>query len=470
MSEAIRQFINSIPSNKTAFALRKVYDLAFPNNLDTALTASVTQTQAGALVLRGDCVFHEITTSATAGNAVSLPYPKQGMFHFVKNSAAANAIQVYAATPGTIESVATATGVAQEHGDGVLYFCLIDGNYIRLGGMQATEAFTTLSATTISMNDGGYVDFSNAAVAAAGNGQSTYTVIADQINAVTGADGTKGVALPAASAGRAVFVVNTDQTNTLKVAPINAGNDTINSLTAGTGVFTMGPARAAWFIPTSATQWYVTGDAAIVGTPTEQDLDGLTASATELNYNDITTLGTLAASKAWTSDANLDTVMPTGGLLTVQSGGAVTMSSGSTTTLSGAVVQAPVFVADATPYAVLAADSGKLHIILEQANTITLNLPAIAAGLSYKFVMGGVATEAQNWVIVATTPSYYNGGVSWDDSNAVASPVPVYANGTSHLTLTATTPEAGTEINIFSNGTEWFVHGAVFSTATPAFT
>ena len=162
--------------------------------------------------------------------------------------------------------------------------------------------------------------------------------------------------------------------------------------------------------------------------------------------------------------------MPTGGLLTVQSGGAVTLEAGSTLTASGAVVQAPVFVADATPYTVLAADSGKLHIILEQTNSITLNLPTIAAGLSYKFVMGGVATEAQNWVIVATTPSFYNGGVTWDDSNAVASPVPVYGNGTSHLTLTATTPEAGTEIGIYSNGTEWFVHGAVFSTATPAFT
>jgi len=196
----------------------------------------------------------------------------------------------------------------------------------------------------------------------------------------------------------------------------------------------------------------------------------VTATAVELNYNDIATLGTLAASKAWTSDANLDTVMPTGGLLTMQSGAGQTYSAGSTLTLSGTVIQAPVFVADATPYTVLAADSGKLHIILEQTNTITLNLPVIAAGLSYKFIMGGVATEAQNWVIVATTPSFYNGGVTWDDSNAVASPVPVYGNGTSHLTLTATTPEAGTAIEIYSNGTEWFVCGAVFSAATPAFT
>ena len=197
---------------------------------------------------------------------------------------------------------------------------------------------------------------------------------------------------------------------------------------------------------------------------------GVTATAAELNTLDVATAGTLAASKAWTSDASLDTVMPTGGLLTVQSGGAITLNSGSTLTASGAIVQAPVFVADATPYTVLAANSGKLHIILEQTSSITLNLPVIAAGLSYKFVMGGVATEAQNWVIVATTPSFYNGGVTWDDSNAVASPVPVYGNGTSHLTLTVTTPEAGTAIEIYSNGTEWFVHGTISSATTPAFT
>jgi len=196
----------------------------------------------------------------------------------------------------------------------------------------------------------------------------------------------------------------------------------------------------------------------------------MTASAAELNYNDIATLGTLAASKTWTSDASLDTVMPTGGLLTVQSGGAVTLNSGSTLTASGAIVQAPVFVADATPYSVLAADSGKLHIILEQTSNITLNLPVIAAGLSYKFVMGGVATEAQDWIIVATTPSFYNGGVAWTDLNDAESNLAVvYANGTSHLTLTVTTPAAGTGLEIYSNGTEWFVHGTVISDSTPAF-
>jgi hypothetical protein len=147
-----------------------------------------------------------------------------------------------------------------------------------------------------------------------------------------------------------------------------------------------------------------------------------------------------------------------------------TLSATGTTTLAG-IVQAPVFVADATPYTVLAANSGKMHIILEQTSSITLNLPVIAAGLSYKFVMGGVATEAQNWVIVATTPSFYNGGIAWTDlDDAESNLAVVYGNGSSHLTLTVTTPAAGTCIEIYSNGTEWFVHGTVISDSTPAFT
>lgn len=56
----------------------------------------------------------------------------------------------------------------------------------------------------------------------------------------------------------------------------------------------------------------------------------ITATAAELNYNDIATLGTLAASKTWTSDASLDTIMPTGGKLTVQSGADITLNSGAT--------------------------------------------------------------------------------------------------------------------------------------------
>ena len=175
-------------------------------------------------------------------------------------------------------------------------------------------------------------------------------------------------------------------------------------------------------------------------------LGGVTASAAELNVTDGALATNAVAAKA-----------------------AIIGSDASLTV--GGVKQAPVFVADATPYTVLAANSGKRHVILEQASNITLNLPVIAAGLSFKFILGGVATEAQNWIIVATTPSFYNGGVVWLDSdNAADNVASVYGNGSSHLTLTAVTPEAGTAIEIYSNGTEWFVAGTITSATTPTFT
>ena len=107
------------------------------------------------------------------------------------------------------------------------------------------------------MTDGAYLKLSTAALAAAGTNQGTYAVVADQVNTVTGADGTTGVALPAAAAGLQIYIQNTVNTAPLHVAPVNGGNDAINGLTAGTGVFTMGPGKGAWFVATSGTQWYV---------------------------------------------------------------------------------------------------------------------------------------------------------------------------------------------------------------------
>ncbi|MFA6204378.1 MAG: hypothetical protein WC710_14465 [Gallionella sp.] len=340
----VQAFINSIPDKRVAVAVSNIFDRISPNNTDTAITAHAGGTQAAAMPLKATAAYHDVTTVATAADSVKLPPAKVGEFHFVKNSAAANAMQVYGSGTDTIDSVATATGVSQLAGDAVLYVCLVPGNYIRLGGVAASEVFTSLTATTISMADGGYIDFSNAAVAAAGSGQSTYAVLADQINAVTGADATVGVALPAASAGRAILVINTSQTATLPVAPINAGNDQINSLTAGTGVFTMGPARAAWFIPTSATQWYVTGDAAIVGTPTEQELDGRLATVTEINR---------------ACDVSTRIVNATSSTLTVTE-----------------------------------ADHDGKTIVLDLAAGIAVTLPVASAGLKFKFIVKTTFTGA----------------------------------------------------------------------------
>ena len=175
--------------------------------------------------------------------------------------------------------------------------------YMRIGTSGGTIYVNTGSATSSSfsaMNSSQTGDFtsstlllSTVAVAAAGTGQSTYQALTShQLNAITGADNTVGVALPAAAVGDIVVIINTDATHTLPVSPVNGGNDAINSLTAGTGVFTMGPAQVAIFVPTSVTQWYVAGQAAV------------TATAAEINVLHGATAGSAVASHALVADAN----------------------------------------------------------------------------------------------------------------------------------------------------------------------
>ena len=174
-------------------------------------------------------------------------------------------------------------------------------------------------------------------------------------------------------------------------------------------------------------------------------------TSTELNY--------LSGAAAANSGTNKALITGTSGAVTIA--GVASMVG---------VTRAPVVIPDATPYTVLAANSGKVHIIAEQTSNITINLPVVAAGLHYKFIMGGVATEAQNWIFVATTPSFWNGGVVWLDLNAGAASDEigvVYGNGSSHLTFTAVTPAAGTVIEAYTDGTEWYLFGTVVSDSTP---
>lgn len=240
--------------------------------------------------------------------------------------------------------------------------------------------------------------FSSASVAAAGSGQSTYTAIADQVNAVTAADGTKGVALPAAAAGKAIFIINTSQTAVLPVAPVNGGNDAINALTAGTGVFTMGPARAAWFIPVSATQWYVSGDAAVVGTPTEQDLDGILATVAELNR--AADVSTRVVALAATSLA-VTTVLHEGKIVSLNHTGAASTATLPAATGTGGVFRFIVGAVNTSNHVITHAGSdvfkGSVNLLDNDSNAQTAYA---ASGTDNTLTLNGTTTGGQvgDWV------------------------------------------------------------------------
>lgn len=133
-----------------------------------------------------------------------------------------------------------------------------------------------------------------------------------------------------------------------------------------------------------------------------------------------------------------------------------------------------VNVTDAATYSVLAADSGKVHIMPNFTASCTLTLPTAAAGLEYKFIGKAVADDAQNWIIKSpSATNYFIGGVSFADTDAGAGADEIHAgvwsNGSTNDFLTVVTPGAGTYIYVICDGTNWIVNGQVFSATVPAF-
>lgn len=133
-----------------------------------------------------------------------------------------------------------------------------------------------------------------------------------------------------------------------------------------------------------------------------------------------------------------------------------------------------VNVTDAATYSVLAADSGKIHIMPDFTASCTLTLPTAAAGLEYVFIGKAVAADAQDWIIKSpSATNYFLGGVSFADTDAGAGADEIHAgvwsNGSSNDFLTVVTPGAGTRIHVICDGTNWIVNGQVFSATVPAF-
>src|SRR6188474_3071194 len=89
------------------------------------------------------------------------------------------------------------------------------------------------------------------------------------------------------------------------------------------------------------------------------------------------------------------------------------------TNVDAMYASAPVVVTDAATYAVLAANTGKLHVCPNFTASCTITLPAAAAGLRYEFWYGGAAADAADWIIVPTA-GFFIGGVVFEDSGADA--------------------------------------------------
>ena len=109
----------------------------------------------------------------------------------------------------------------------------------------------TLSSPTLT---GASLSVDVAKPAAAGSTRADATALTASFSWVTGADATKGVVLPAPTAGRLVVLKNDDTANAvLKVyAP---GSAKINGV-AGTTAFSMAAKTACWFVAYDTTYWF----------------------------------------------------------------------------------------------------------------------------------------------------------------------------------------------------------------------
>jgi hypothetical protein len=114
----------------------------------------------------------------------------------------------------------------------------------------ATISGGTVSATDITTTGGLYIK--SATVAAAGSTQANAAAVSDGFTLVSGADGTKGVVLPAAIAGRTVILKN-NVAAVLKVWP--ASGDGINAITVDSN-FTITNLSACMLVAYDSTTWY----------------------------------------------------------------------------------------------------------------------------------------------------------------------------------------------------------------------
>jgi uncharacterized membrane protein len=121
---------------------------------------------------------------------------------------------------------------------------------VTVTGASALQAVTATSVTATSVT--GAIRISVATVAAAGSTQGDAAALAEGINVVSAADGTKGVILPTAVAGMVIIVKNT-AAGALKIYPATGG--AINAVAAN-GAYSITNLTSSLLVASSTTQWY----------------------------------------------------------------------------------------------------------------------------------------------------------------------------------------------------------------------
>ena len=154
----------------------------------------------------------------------------------------------------------------------------------------------------------------------------------------------------------------------------------------------------------------------------------------------------------------------------VSDAGGIVLTGAKPVVITNAFEPDIVHVADATPYTVLPTDSGQIHIIPDLSADTTFNLPAEVDGQHYRFIYVGGAEDAHDWIIQSgdNLKFFVGGAVTHDPDAGGDDTAVIYSDGVNDSIMTILTPGAGTEVEMWCDGTNWFVTATVISTTDTA--
>ena len=146
------------------------------------------------------------------------------------------------------------------------------------------------------------------------------------------------------------------------------------------------------------------------------------------------------------------------------------------TTFNGGITNKGFTKGTATA-AISVADSGKTIIVGPLAAGLAADsiftLPTAANGLFYRFLYVGGAVDVQDFQVnTGSDTNFFIGGVAHfdtdtDDTDGI--PDAVYGNNSSNSRVNILVPDAGTHVECYCDGTNWFLFGNVNSATAPTY-
>ena len=158
-------------------------------------------------------------------------------------------------------------------------------------------------------------------------------------------------------------------------------------------------------------------------------------------------------------------------ILLLSDAGGVTITAAKPVAITNAFEVSVVYLAanDAT-LTILANDSGQMHIFPDIDADTVVALPTAVDGLRYHFIYAGGAADAHDWSIeTGNNTNFYLGGVVQHDTDNAGDDTAVYFSDESNDSKIAIlTPSAGTTVDVWCDGTNWWITGNIVSATDTA--